>query len=61
LTLPANDAAVPVPDLAAGKPKNPPFRHRADSVEIRVLMLLKQGTTATGIVVARSSEITVED
>ena len=37
------------------------FRHRADTVEIRVVLLLKRGTTTTGVVVGRSPELTVVD
>jgi hypothetical protein len=37
------------------------FRHRADSVEIRVVLLLKRGTTTTGVVVAVSGAVAVID
>ena len=53
VTLPPTDGTVPIPVST--------FRHRADSVEIRVLLLLKQGTTATGVLLAQSGAIPVID
>ncbi len=52
IVLPANDGAIAIPAST--------FRHRADSVEIRVALLFKQGTT-TGVVVAQSGPVAVVD
>lgn len=52
VVLPATDGAIAIPAST--------FRHRADSVEIRVALLLKQGTT-NGVVVAQSGPVAVVD